>query len=72
MKKDIEKAIREVLVIENKQSLHIAVDRIYDLVDVSNRRELLIADLKEINRPIITMLEIADYERAADYILGNR
>jgi|TARA_R110000851_G_scaffold73614_2_gene162377 ferritin len=41
MKKDIEKAIREVLVIENKQSLPIAVDRMSKLFDNSKRSELL-------------------------------
>lgn len=37
MKKEIEKAIRETLVIENKQSLYIAVDKICNLFNVSER-----------------------------------
>ena len=42
-----------------------------NIASVDSRRELLIADLKKVNQPIITLLEIADYERAADYLLGK-
>jgi len=36
MKKEIEKAIRETLVVDNKQSIHIAVEKIWNLFNVSN------------------------------------
>lgn len=36
IKKDILKVIRETLVIENKQSIYIAVDKIYNLIQTKN------------------------------------
>ena len=38
---------------------------------VDYRRELLLTELNKVDRPLITLLEIADYERAADYLLGK-
>ena len=35
MRKEIEKAIKETLVVENKQSIHLAVDKICNLFNVS-------------------------------------
>jgi len=55
--------------------LHLQVDRArgqeLHLASVDSRRELLVADISKVNQPIITLLEIADYERAADYLLGK-
>lgn len=53
MKNKIEKAIRETLVIQNKQSVHIAVDKIYSLCEnndgnQSSIRDILIAASKGI------------------------
>ena len=48
MKEKIEKAIRETLVIENKQSIHYAVDRIMKLISEDVKQEEV--KPKEINR----------------------
>jgi len=39
MKDKIEKAIRETLVIENKQSIHIAVERIMKLISENQTKQ---------------------------------
>ena len=45
MEKEIEKAIRETLVISNPQSIHIAVKKILLLFSVSGQSEQLCRDL---------------------------
>jgi hypothetical protein len=41
------------------------------LTDVNYRRELLVAMFEKMTQPQITMLEIGDYEKLADELLGN-
>jgi len=41
VRKDIEKAIRETLVIENKQSIYLAVDKIEKLFHNAKNKELI-------------------------------
>jgi hypothetical protein len=47
MEKEIEKAIRETLVISNQQSIHIAVKKILLLFSVSGRSEQLSDSLQD-------------------------
>ena len=61
MRNEIEKAIRETLVIENKESIHVAVDKV---------NNLLLEALERYEDKILQVVEKkADVK---DYILRNR
>lgn len=61
MKVEIEKAIRETLVIENKQSLHIAVEKIMKIIDLEK-----INLLKRISATFLDKKNLKLVERQSD------
>jgi len=67
MKKEIEKAIKETLVVHNKESIKYAVDRILRLFSVSSS-----LDLQELERKLDEQLDKETCETLKEWLRKQR